>query len=257
MVSADLLQEAVGRIREGDRAGGRQLLVEILSEEPDNDDAWLWMAAVVEGEDLQRECLEEALKHNPRNDRARRALQKLAGEPEPEADAPEGKGDWLRRRRRYNPPTTGHLALLFILAAASLFLALYDLRNELRLRNQGVVVQAQLTEATVLEEAGGPVHAVKYAFTAADGQRYTASQTLSGPNVWMSLDEPVWNEVVARATLPVVYVPDDPWTNRPAIGGPGISTLFAVGIFTAVLVVLLTILLYVFGVPTYQQLAEQ
>ena len=118
-------------------------------------------------------------------------------------------------------------------------------------------MQARVTDSRVTEEDTGTVYAVKYAFTAADGQTYTASETLTGPDIWISLDEPVWNEVVERGTLPVIYVPADPSTNRPATEGVEIGTLFFVGILTAVLVVVVTILLYVYGVPTYEQMAGQ
>ena len=44
----DKLQQAMNRIKTWDKAGGRQLLIEILRSEPNNEIAWLWMSAVVD-----------------------------------------------------------------------------------------------------------------------------------------------------------------------------------------------------------------
>lgn len=71
------LQTAIEAIRRGDAATGKELLLEILREDPSDDRAWLWMSSVVETDDMRRECLEEALKHNPDNRMARRGLEKL------------------------------------------------------------------------------------------------------------------------------------------------------------------------------------
>jgi hypothetical protein len=42
---SDKLEKAIKRIKSGDKAGGKQLLVEILEVEPANEQAWLWMSA--------------------------------------------------------------------------------------------------------------------------------------------------------------------------------------------------------------------
>jgi len=71
------LQDAAKAIRAGDKKLGKKLLVELLKDDPANDMAWLWMSAVAGTDKMRRECLEEALKHNPNNHTAQKELQKL------------------------------------------------------------------------------------------------------------------------------------------------------------------------------------
>ena len=61
------LEQAIGFIKAGDKKRGRELLVEILKGDPTNDTAWVWMAAISDEYQLRKDCLEEALKHNPNN----------------------------------------------------------------------------------------------------------------------------------------------------------------------------------------------
>jgi len=74
----ELLQQAMDAIRTGDWDRGRRLLVNILNEDLDNETAWLWLAAVVEGE-RRRHCLEQVLRINPDNQAAQKGLAELAG----------------------------------------------------------------------------------------------------------------------------------------------------------------------------------
>lgn len=73
----DKLQTAIIAIKEGDKSTGKNLLLEILKDNPENDRAWTWMSAVVDSDELRQECLEEAIKHNPNNQTARKGLEKL------------------------------------------------------------------------------------------------------------------------------------------------------------------------------------
>ncbi|MBE2220470.1 MAG: ECF transporter S component [Anaerolineae bacterium] len=71
------LQEATAVIRRGDKETGREMLLDILQMDPENDTAWVWMSAVVDTDELRLECLEEALKFNPDNQMAHRGIAKL------------------------------------------------------------------------------------------------------------------------------------------------------------------------------------
>jgi hypothetical protein len=71
------LRRATDLIKSGDKARARDLLVDLLKGDPANDAAWVWMATVVETDELRQKCLNEALKHNPRNKIAKRALQQM------------------------------------------------------------------------------------------------------------------------------------------------------------------------------------
>ena len=71
-----LVKEAIEAIHSGRKEKAKQLLTQELKVNPTNDEAWLWMSTVVDTDDLRRDCLEEALKHNPRNKTARKVLAK-------------------------------------------------------------------------------------------------------------------------------------------------------------------------------------
>ena len=55
------------------------VLLEKLKTDPKNDVAWFWMSKVVATDELREECLQEALKYNPKNALARAALDELRG----------------------------------------------------------------------------------------------------------------------------------------------------------------------------------
>jgi hypothetical protein len=88
------LQEAVALIEAGEDARARACLVELLKAEPKNDSAWVWMSTVVEDHKLKEKCLKEALKHNPRNKLAQRALAQLK---ETRKERPRSSGADRRR----------------------------------------------------------------------------------------------------------------------------------------------------------------
>jgi hypothetical protein len=75
------LKQAIDLIKAGENEKARDCLIDVLKADPTNDTAWVWMAAVVETQLRKRECLEEALKHNPRNKIAQQALQKMMPQP--------------------------------------------------------------------------------------------------------------------------------------------------------------------------------
>jgi hypothetical protein len=72
----DKFQRAVQRVKDGDRAGAQQLLAEILTSEPDHEQAWLWLAAIL-NEAQRQYCIRQVLRINPNNRQARRAWEAL------------------------------------------------------------------------------------------------------------------------------------------------------------------------------------
>lgn len=71
------LPEAVRAAKAGQQEQARTLLLQIVEEDESNELAWLWLSGVVETDEDRRVCLENVLALNPRNDRARRGLEKL------------------------------------------------------------------------------------------------------------------------------------------------------------------------------------
>jgi hypothetical protein len=85
------LKKAAGLIKEGKQKNARSILVELLRDHPEVDQAWYMLSFTVPVLERQIYALEQALKANPNNDKALTRLLKLqeAGEsPEPKAARP-------------------------------------------------------------------------------------------------------------------------------------------------------------------------
>ena len=74
---SDKLQEAIAAITAGDKATGKQSLIEVLRADQRNEIAWLWMTKVVGSNDERIKCLENVLKINPNNETAKRGVALL------------------------------------------------------------------------------------------------------------------------------------------------------------------------------------
>ncbi|MEW5956079.1 MAG: thermonuclease family protein [Chloroflexota bacterium] len=77
------LEQAIAKIKAGDKVTGREYLADILQNDPSNEKAWLWLAAAVESDERRRYCLERVLEINPDNQAARRGLATLPPSPAP------------------------------------------------------------------------------------------------------------------------------------------------------------------------------
>ena len=71
------LKEAVSAIKEGKKAHGKKLLIEVLQDDPKNEVAWLWMSTVLQDISQKEECLEKVLELNPNNQSAQKGLASL------------------------------------------------------------------------------------------------------------------------------------------------------------------------------------
>jgi hypothetical protein len=107
------LKEAVRLIKAGDKQGGRRLLQRVLKVDPQNENAWLWMASSVADDQQRIYCLEQVLKLNPTHEMARRGLAHLSShsreeEPpqateEPSEEPPEAASPAPRSSPRPGP----------------------------------------------------------------------------------------------------------------------------------------------------------
>lgn len=84
--TASQLNNAIAAARAGDAANARRLLRAVINADPDNETAWVWLAATSTSADEKRQCLQRVLQINPDNATARRALDQLGGG---EAAAPQ------------------------------------------------------------------------------------------------------------------------------------------------------------------------
>ena len=71
------VNEAIQALKAGEKAKARGMLMAILNDEPQNEEAWLVLSAAVDDPERKRQCLETVLELNPDNEVARRGLGRL------------------------------------------------------------------------------------------------------------------------------------------------------------------------------------
>lgn len=82
----DLLQQGIAALQAGNKAQARQLFSQAIRQNPDNEQAWLWLSGAVETAQDKLMCLNKVLAINPTNEAAQRgiaALQKSSATPTP------------------------------------------------------------------------------------------------------------------------------------------------------------------------------
>jgi hypothetical protein len=72
-----MVREGITAYRAGRKEEARTLLLRAVEIDQYNEQAWLWLSAVVETPEEQRTCLENVLTINPANDRARQGIALL------------------------------------------------------------------------------------------------------------------------------------------------------------------------------------
>lgn len=87
------LREAVTAAKLGHKTLARKLLVGVVEQEPNHEEAWLWCAALAENEDEAQRCLTRVLDINPNNQQALNALAlaRLRHAAKRSAPAPAGR----------------------------------------------------------------------------------------------------------------------------------------------------------------------
>ncbi|MBE2183500.1 MAG: hypothetical protein IAE89_08760 [Anaerolineae bacterium] len=76
-----MVREGIAAVKAGNKDDGRVLLNKAVELDPYNEEGWLWLSGVVDGQDDQRTCLENVLAINPANEKARKGLDFLSGKP--------------------------------------------------------------------------------------------------------------------------------------------------------------------------------
>ena len=70
------LKQAISAYKSGEKQQAQKLLARLVKTEPDNEEAWFWLAACIENPEQRQFCLKRVLKINPNNVQAKRALKK-------------------------------------------------------------------------------------------------------------------------------------------------------------------------------------
>lgn len=73
------LREGIEAARRGDKTNAQRLLRQVVDDDPNNEVAWMWLASTAPTLEERRSYLERVLKINPRNTRAKEALDQLTG----------------------------------------------------------------------------------------------------------------------------------------------------------------------------------
>src|SRR5579859_3033291 len=79
--SDTILQLGIEAAREGNREEARNLFSLLTRQEPNNSQAWLWLAGVAESPDERRAALERVLALDPSNEMALKGLQAMGINP--------------------------------------------------------------------------------------------------------------------------------------------------------------------------------
>ncbi len=79
--SDSILQLGIEAAREGNREEARNLFRLLTRQEPDNAQAWLWLAGVAENREERQAALEHVLEYEPDNEMAQKGLQALGVNP--------------------------------------------------------------------------------------------------------------------------------------------------------------------------------
>jgi hypothetical protein len=101
-----LFRQAIQVLKKGDRATARQLMRQVLLENPRYSPAWLWMSELVDSIEQKRECLERTLALDPANEPARKGLELLRLQevsetmPEPSPSDPQPSADTEQHQAR-------------------------------------------------------------------------------------------------------------------------------------------------------------
>jgi len=84
--SDTILQLGIEAAREGNREEARNLFGLLTRQEPDNAQAWLWLAGVADGPEQRRAALERAVELEPTNEMAVKGLQAMGVHPTTKLD---------------------------------------------------------------------------------------------------------------------------------------------------------------------------
>jgi tetratricopeptide (TPR) repeat protein len=183
---ADSVQQAIKLIEAGRLEQAHSVLLSILKTDPKNDAAWYWMARVVASDELRIECLREAVKINPKNTLAQKALDELedkqlvaaAAKPidkwDPiEKDAPKPKTRSAHVRPYSRPDTIPIAIVLFVIALILVAVTYFFTREDLAYRSEGRVMSATVIKLNKVRGSAGAADqcAAEYQFMAYGGLR--------------------------------------------------------------------------------------
>lgn len=107
----DRLLDAIEMVKQDEREEARRLLRDLIREDNDFEDAWLWMSVAVDTLDQSGLCLDNVLRINPDNALAAGALSRLR----------ESEMRMAQRRARFRGRRDAAFVLMWLIIFALLF----------------------------------------------------------------------------------------------------------------------------------------
>jgi hypothetical protein len=238
---ADSVQQAIKLIEAGRFEQAHSVLLGVLKTQPKNDAAWYWMSKVVDSDELREECLQEALKYNPRNTLAQAALDELEDKVTAtaapvskwgpiESTAPKGKTRSVGARSQDRPNTVPIAVTLFVIALILAGVTFLFTREDLAYRSEGRVMNATVTKLHKVDGREGTTDqcAADYQFMAYGALR---QGTVPIPcSDWDRLDDARRLQIqylVSQPDRSRVYPPAQT-TERYAVMGFGLAALLII-----------------------------
>ena len=118
------------------------------------------------------------------------------------------------RRSRFNIYIAIAVVALIGIACSGI-----GLISELTLSQNGVTTMATVTDTEMSYTNGNPTYDVQYEFSI-NGQVYTCSDPTGRRDLWCGVSYSEYQSADATQQIQVLYLPDNPWNNRPADKSP-------------------------------------
>lgn len=99
-----MVREGISAYRAGRKEDARAMLMRAVEIDQYNEQAWLWLSAVVDSPEEQRTCLENVLTINPNNERAKQGISVLDQRQPSNPKAPPAQAEDVLANSSFTPP---------------------------------------------------------------------------------------------------------------------------------------------------------
>ena len=111
-----LLREGIAALKAGNKRDGRQFLMTVVEQDPNSEEAWLWLAATAPTPRDSLACLKRVLAINPQNAKAAAGMRAVTAQLKQEQRASTVPPGAASKKRGFFPNlAVGILVLLLVL----------------------------------------------------------------------------------------------------------------------------------------------
>ena len=209
---SEKLQQAISLIKSGDKKRGKQLLGEVIKEDPNNEAAWLWSYRLVSTPEKKQYCLKRALEINPENQQARKALVDLQ-----QSSSPQSIQEPTAQPNASKPanaaPAANITAKSWLIAIVILLAGIFGLTrevfrtaDEISLQNNGEITQGVVIDSySTRGRRGSRTYYAVYNYQNGNGQTYQNKE---------DVPKAEWDAFQSSPNIQVLYNPSKPETGR-------------------------------------------